>query len=65
MSSEAEMALATYRRSMEDGHPWLPGGLFISNPGLDCHILAAMEAWVNRAFWLDVQACPRKGGGDA
>lgn len=43
---QAESALATFKASMRDGHPWVPGGLFISNPGLDLYILAALQGWV-------------------
>lgn len=43
---QAESALETYKRSMYEGHPWVPGALFTSNPGLDLYILAAFQGWV-------------------
>jgi len=42
---QAEAALATFRRSMREGHPWVPGGVFTSNPGLDLYVVAALESW--------------------
>lgn len=44
---QAESALETFKRSMEEGHPWVPGSLFISNPGLDLYILAALQGFLH------------------
>jgi len=56
---EAEAALATFKASMDEGHPWVPGGLFISNPGLDQHVLAAFHEFV-RVRRVAEQAKPAK-----
>jgi len=38
---------------MQDGHPWLPGGVFAANPGLDQRILAALESWTAPLSWAN------------
>lgn len=43
---KAEDALASFRNWMKSGQPYLPGVDFISNPGLDVHILSALEDFV-------------------
>ncbi len=43
---DAKTALAEFERSVDEGHPWLPGASFIKTPGLDKHILAAMKEFV-------------------
>jgi len=53
----AEIILETFKWDVRKGHPWVPGGCFISNPGLDKHIEEALEAWVKK-----VEA---RGGKDA
>lgn len=40
---QAEATLANFKRSMQDGHPWVPGVAFVNNPGLDRYILNALE----------------------
>lgn len=55
----AQSALAAYEASLEAGHPWLPGGMFASNPGLDQHILSAMHEFV-RVKRVAEQAKPAK-----
>lgn len=46
MLTNAEAALANYKRDLDEGHPWLPGHVFINNPGLGQHVLKAMEEFV-------------------
>jgi len=43
---EAEAALVEFKRSVDSGHPWLPGGVFLKLPGLDQHIVRAFEDFV-------------------
>lgn len=43
---EAKTALNTFKQTMAEGHPWMSGASFINNPGLDQHILAALEEFV-------------------
>lgn len=45
---QAEATLAIYQWSVETGHPWLPGSLFLKSPGLDQHIKEALESWVEK-----------------
>lgn len=42
----AEAALREFERSVKEGHPWLPGGTFKSNPGLEIYIEEALGTWV-------------------
>jgi hypothetical protein len=44
---QAEKTLLSFRRWMEEGHPWVPGTDFINNPGLDLYIQAALVAYVH------------------
>ena len=44
---EAATALREFKRAMQEGHPWLPGGVFTKNPGLDLYIVAALEGFVH------------------
>lgn len=43
---DAEVAMRAFKRSVDEGHPWVPGGAFESNPGLEEHILRAFEDFV-------------------
>jgi hypothetical protein len=45
VAERAEEALAQFKRTVQEGHPWLPGLTFILNPGLDLYIVAALEKW--------------------
>ena len=56
---EAETALREYKRSVDQGHPWVPGGMFKTNPGLDQHLLNAFEEFV-RLRVVEEQAAPAK-----
>jgi hypothetical protein len=42
---QAEAALREFKRTVQEGHPWVPGLIFILNPGLDLYIMAALERW--------------------
>lgn len=44
---KAQAAQAAFRQSMQNGHPCLPGVVFIENPGLDLLIEAALKDWVH------------------
>lgn len=44
---KAQGVLDQFKIDKAAGHPWLPGATFISNPGLDLYILAALEQWVH------------------
>ena len=41
----AEHALAEFKRTVQEGQPWVPGAHFINNPGLDLYVIAALEGW--------------------
>ena len=43
---KAVAALEEFKSVSKSGHPWIPGVIFINNPGLDKHIQTALEAWV-------------------
>lgn len=44
---KAQGVLDQFKLNKAAGHPWLPGADFISNPGLDLYIEAALEGWVH------------------
>ena len=56
---EAEAVLADFKRSMDEGHPWLPGNVFIRCEGLSQHIVGALEDFV-RVQRVAEQAEPAK-----
>lgn len=55
----AKATQAEFKRGMQDGHPWLPGLAFINNPGLDLHIVAALESYVHK-LEVEEQVKPAK-----
>lgn len=56
---KAESTLAQFELAMNEGHPWLPGAFFNENPGLDSHIMNALDEWV-RIKRIAEQAAPAK-----
>lgn len=56
---QAEMVLARFKESMEEGHPWVPGVAFVNNPGLDRHVLMALEDFARHHRALE-QSKPAK-----
>lgn len=43
---EAKAVLEDFKRVLNEGHPWLPGNVFIRCPGLDLYVQAALEGFV-------------------
>lgn len=55
----AEAILADFKMWMVKGHPWVPGAAFISNPGLDLFVQAALEGYAHTCRVAE-QAKPAK-----